>query len=723
VVQKPIFYVDSACRIHVRRGSVQPFSFRFLATTTALILGLFFLNQSTLAQTHYDFSLSVGSSGAGNGQFNFPLGVAVDAGDNLWVTDTNNNRIQKFTGNGVFLGTIGSTGSGSGQFRFPFGIAFDTSGNVLVADSNNDRIQRFNSNGSFLGQFGSTGAGNGQMRFPAGVAVDKNGNIWISDVVNSRLEKFNSSGSYLAQFANGQFVFPRLMTITDSGIVLVTDANNNRVAKFDLNGNSLGQIGGTMGSGDGQLNGPHGVIVDKNGNVLVADTNNQRIQIFDINGTYLGQFGSFGAGNGQFNFPVGLALDSTGNLWVADASNNRIQKFTPTITTPQPVYQINGGGSAVGSFVADTFVTGGSIYAVGQTIDTTGVTNAAPAAVYQSLRFGNFFYNIPTLTPGTSYTVRLHFAETYFATAGNRVFNVAINGTTVLSSLDVAATVGPNKALVKEFTASADSAGKINITFVSVVDNAIVNGIEILSAGVANGIPTAPSGLTASAGNAQITLAWNAVPGATSYKVYRSTTSGSGYAAAGTSTATSVLDTGLTNGTTYYYVVTAVNTTGESPRSSEVSVTPQAQIVYQLNSGGSATGTFAADNYVTGGAAYIVSQTISTAGVTQAAPAAVYQSLRYGTFFYDIPALTAGTSYTVRLHFAETYFTTAGSRVFNVAINSTPVLTNFDIIAVVGPNKALVREFTAVADANGKINIAFSAVVDHALVNGIEIIR
>jgi fibronectin type 3 domain-containing protein len=86
--------------------------------------------------------------------------------------------------------------------------------------------------------------------------------------------------------------------------------------------------------------------------------------------------------------------------------------------------------------------------------------------------------------------------------------------------------------------------------------------------------PPAPTGLTATAGNAQVSLAWNASSGATSYHVKRSTTNGSGYAQVGTATTTNFNDSALTNGTIYYYVVTALNSAGESGNSNQASATP-----------------------------------------------------------------------------------------------------------------------------------------------------
>ena len=105
----------------------------------------------------------------------------------------------------------------------------------------------------------------------------------------------------------------------------------------------------------------------------------------------------------------------------------------------------------------------------------------------------------------------------------------------------------------------------------------------------------------------------------------------------------------------------------------------------------------------------------------ESAPQAVYQSNRYGNFTYTIPGLTAGSAYTVRLHFAEEYWTAAGQRVFNVSINGTQVLTNFDILATAGAEyKAVVEQFSGTASSSGTITIQFTSVTDQAQVNGIE---
>jgi fibronectin type III domain protein len=89
--------------------------------------------------------------------------------------------------------------------------------------------------------------------------------------------------------------------------------------------------------------------------------------------------------------------------------------------------------------------------------------------------------------------------------------------------------------------------------------------------------PSAPTNLTATPGNAQVSLSWTAPTGATSYNVQRSSNNGGPYIAIATEvTATTYVDTGVTNGTTYYYIVQAVNSVGTSLSSSQASATPQA---------------------------------------------------------------------------------------------------------------------------------------------------
>jgi hypothetical protein len=403
-----------------------------------------------------------------------------------------------------------------------------------------------------------------------------------------------------------------------------------------------------------------------------------------------------------------------------------------SVTTPVGLaaFAIDSGGGAAGNFVADVDFNGGGASATGAVIDTSAVTNPAPQTVYQSERFGSFTYTIPGFNPGAPYAVRLHFAEFFWSMAGQRVFNVLINGTQVLTNFDIIAAAGAkNKAIVEQFTSNANSSGQFVIQFVTVKDNAKISGIEIISNGSCSA-PTAPSALNATAiSSSQINLSWAASTSTcpVTYKVFRSTTSGftpsaSNQVASGIAT-TSFSDTGLTASTAYFYLVEAVNSGGTSAPSNQATATTLAPTGFlQINSGGPAVSPFIADVDFTGGATINHVNTIDLSGVTNPAPMAVYQSARIGNFSYTLPGFAAGSTHTVRLHFAETFFSAAGSRIFNVSINGTQVLTNFDIFATAGAkNKALVEQFTVNANASGQYVIVFTTVVNNSLVSGIEV--
>ncbi|MEJ0091848.1 MAG: family 16 glycosylhydrolase [Limisphaerales bacterium] len=237
-------------------------------------------------------------------------------------------------------------------------------------------------------------------------------------------------------------------------------------------------------------------------------------------------------------------------------------------------------------------------------------------------------------------------------------------------------------------------------------------------------VPNPPTGLNASPGNAKVYLNWDASASATGYNIKRATTSGGTYATVGSSDVNSFTDASVANCTTYYYVVTATNSLGQSTNSSEQSVA-QGAFAVAVNAGGSAVGQFMADANVSGGTiAAPTASVIDTTGVTNPAPQAVYQTERYGTFTYTFGGLTPGISYKVRLHLVEYYWNNANARAFNVAINGTPVLTNYDIFAAAGgKNKAIVREFTSTPNGSGQIIVAFTVgTADQPKCSGIEIL-
>ncbi len=222
-------------------------------------------------------SCQAGLAGSGDGQFNNPYGLGVDASGNVFVSEYYNDRVQKFTSSGMFLTKWGSNGIGDGEFNQPLGVAVDGSGNVFVADTSNGRVQEFMNTGTFLGKWVTGGP-------PFDIAVDSGGNVYVAESNNHRVEKYMSSGTFLTNW-------------------------------------------GSLGSGDGEFSQPSGVAVDGSGNVFVADTGNNRIQEFTNTGTFLAKWGTTGSGNGEFFAPYGVGVDTSGNIFVADTNNNRIQKF------------------------------------------------------------------------------------------------------------------------------------------------------------------------------------------------------------------------------------------------------------------------------------------------------------------------------------------------------------------------------------------------------------
>src|SRR5205814_1203509 len=150
----------------------------------------------------------------------------------------------------------------------------------------------------------------------------------------------------------------------------------------------------------------------------------------------------------------------------------------------------------------------------------------------------------------------------------------------------------------------------------------------------------------------------------TGYLVKRSSVSGGPYAIVGSGATNSYVDSTALNCSTYYYVVCATNSVGQSTNSAEAAVS-LGVFALAVNSGGTSANQFIADTNFSGGMqAAPVSASIDTSGVLSPAPQAVYQTERYGNFTYTFTNLTPGWSYKVRLHFAETYWSAVGQRRF-----------------------------------------------------------
>jgi len=116
-------------------------------------------------------------------------GVASDAMGNIYVVDSGNARIQKFSADGNYLDQWGSFGTGDGQLSDPLGIRV-TVDRVYVVDTSNNRIEVFDLNGNYLGQFGGAGSGDGQLSAPWRITTDSAGYVYVTDTNNNRVQVF-----------------------------------------------------------------------------------------------------------------------------------------------------------------------------------------------------------------------------------------------------------------------------------------------------------------------------------------------------------------------------------------------------------------------------------------------------------------------------------------------------------------------------------------------------
>jgi len=447
---------------------------------------------------------------------------------------------------------------------------------------------------------------------------------------------------------------------------------------------------------------------------------------------------------------------------------------------------------------------GGATNTTTQTISTTGVTNPAPAAVYQTERYGGFGYFFTGLVPNSNYTVRLHLAEGVadYNADGLREFNVVVNGTQLLTNYDIYANAGAiDQAVIPQVTGTSDEHGILSVQFAPGYDDLpSVRGIEVIQSSTP---PTAatpafsPSGgtytsaqtvtISDATSGAKIYYTTNGTTPTTSSAVYSSpitvgssetveaiaTASGYSTSAVGSATYTisssaaatptfspgggtytsaqTVTISDATSGAKIYYttngtapttsstlysgpitvsasetveaIATATGFTTSAVGSATYTIsTSSGSDVLDINTGGATVGSYLADEDFSAGTESSTASTISLSKVTNPAPEAVYQSQRFGNFTYTLPGFTAGNTYLVRLHFDESYWTAAGKREFNVLINGTQVLTDFDVFATAGgENIAVVEQFNAVANASGQIVIQFVSVIDNAEINGIEI--
>ena len=267
---------------------------------------------------------SFGKQGSSVGMFNHPWGVAVNAKDEIAVTDCWNHRVQIFNSDGKYLRSFGREGYKAGEFKYPRGITFHKNGNIFVADQHNSRIQIFNGEGGYVGMFGGKGSLDSELSDPWGLSVDSDGNIVVADKSSKLIKIFSPDGKFLMKIGGqGSFTFP-IHCVQCDRYLIVSDHKEHCMKVYDRNRKFQYKFG-KQGGGDGEFNGPVCLSVNKSGHLMVCDTVNNRIQVFQVNGKFLGEFGIEGSDLGEFNCPSSKAVLSNGRIVVCEWDNHRIQ--------------------------------------------------------------------------------------------------------------------------------------------------------------------------------------------------------------------------------------------------------------------------------------------------------------------------------------------------------------------------------------------------------------
>ena len=252
-------------------------------------------------------------------EFTWPAGIAVDSEGWVYVSDEQDNVIRKFDPeatkpyptfdlDGEAVATWGHTGSDLGQLDGPTGIEFDAQDNIYLVESRNHRVQKFTRDGKFLFGFGGLGADTGQFDRPWGITIDKAGDVYIADWGNDRIQKFSADGEYIMTFGTsygGELNHPANVAVDSEGDVYVTDWGNKRVQVYEPNGDALATFYGDATTlskageyiirrdpgtikayrqvkdytGMGRFQRPTGIEIDDQDRVIVADACG-RLQVY-----------------------------------------------------------------------------------------------------------------------------------------------------------------------------------------------------------------------------------------------------------------------------------------------------------------------------------------------------------------------------------------------------------------------------------------------------------
>jgi len=328
-------------RMYVRKDVVsQMWNYGVTPSTAPIVIDPYAKGHLTLPA---DFA--TGTTGKAPVNFDGPRQFAFAADGTIYVADSKNNRIDHITADGKVLqtwGTLADILKGpalGGTFNEPWGVAVGPDGSVYVADTFNFRIQKFTADGQFISMWGYFGTAEKPEAFwgPRGLAIDASGRIFVTDTGNKRVVVFDKDGNYIAQFGSagadpGQFDEPVGIALDAQGNVYVADTWNQRMQVFsqDPTGTVFTPIAQWDISGwYGQsLDNKPFVAVDAQQHVFVTDPEASRILEFDNKGAFIRTWGDPGTGLDGIGLAAGIALDAEGHVWVSDAGNNRLLRYS-----------------------------------------------------------------------------------------------------------------------------------------------------------------------------------------------------------------------------------------------------------------------------------------------------------------------------------------------------------------------------------------------------------